>query len=101
MSARLFDGVPSVPQPTALRPDLVLIALPPRDRVTRDALIVLPKDEDHVDRVGLVAQVGARVQDVQPGDRVVFDTLAAEELRVNDWPCVLVTETAIEAVVED
>lgn len=94
----IFDAVPSVPVPRALRPDLVLVALPPRDRT---GLIYVPRDHDTRDRLGLVLMVGDGVASVQRHDRVVFDSHDAEEVRVNDWPCMLVTELAIDAVVED
>lgn len=95
------DLTPSVSQPRLLRPDLVLIALPPRDRQLRGGVLVLPKQAAFIDRTGIVVQVGAGVTVVQPQDRVIFDNFSAEEVRVNDWPCVLVTETAIDAVMED
>jgi hypothetical protein len=47
-----------------------------------------------------VLQTGDAVTSVELHDRVIFDAFAAEEVRVNDWPCVLVPETAIDAVVE-
>jgi len=83
-----------------LRPDLVLIAVPPKvERVQRGVLRLAPARE-LFQRVGVVVQVGARVTEVQPKDRVVFDAEAAEEIDGMRWPCVLVPETAIAAVVE-
>lgn len=96
MAAR-SDLVPSVPWPQQLRRDLVLIALPPT--VQRQGLLVLP-GYVRQSSLGLVLQTGDDVTSVELHDRVIFDAFAAEEVRVNDWPCVLVPETAIDAVVE-
>lgn len=96
MSARA-DLVPSVTFPERLRKDLVLIALPPRVRAV--GLLVLP-GYVREQALGLVLQTGEAVTSVELHDRVIFDAFAAEEVRVNDWPCVLVPETAIDAVVE-
>lgn len=82
-----------------LRPDLVLIALPPQARVHRVGPIqffIYGAPE----RVGVVLQTGEAVTTVVPHDRVIFDTYAAEDVTVNHWPCVLVPETALDAVVE-
>jgi len=96
MAAR-SDLVPSVDLPMVLRRDLVLVALPPRVRAV--GLVVLP-GYVRESSLGLVLQTGDAVTSVELHDRVIFDAFAAEEVRVNDWPCVLVPETAIDAVVE-
>ena len=93
----VFDGVPSVPVPRWLRPDLVLVALKPRER---EGLIHVPRDHDAADRVGLVLMTGEDVTSVKLHDRVLFDSYAAEQVRVNDYPCVLVSEKDIDAVIE-
>lgn len=90
------DLVPSVPWPLTIRRDLVLVALPPTFE-RRRGLVVPPA---RVSSLGLVLQTGAAVTSVELHDRVIFDAFAAEEVCVNDWPCVLVPETAIDAVVE-
>ena len=91
------DLVPSVTFPQQLRRDLVLIALPPRVRAL--GLLEVP-GYVRESCLGMVLQTGAAVTSVELHDRVIFDAFAAEEVCVNDWPCVLVPETAIDAVVE-
>jgi co-chaperonin GroES (HSP10) len=83
-----------------LRPDLVLVALPPRVERRRGRIVLLPSPREDADRMGLVLQVGDTVTSVQPRDRVLFDSYAVEEVQVDGWPCVLVPETALDAVVE-
>jgi co-chaperonin GroES (HSP10) len=85
-----------------LRPDLVLVALPPRDReTTPQGVIVLPAPSIIVDRIGLVLQVGDRVRDLTPGVRVVFGSEVGEEVRVDDWPCLLLRAQDVDAVIEE
>ena len=99
MRAERPDLVPSVAMPRTLRPDLVLLALPPRvEAFTRAGLVLLPNEDR--DRRGLVLKTGDAVTAVQMFDHVIFDSYAAEEVTVDEWPCVLVPETALEAVVE-
>lgn len=89
----------SVPMPRVLRPDLVLVALPPRERVEQSSgLITLPAESIMVDRLGVVLQVGAAVREVAPGARVLFNSEAGEELLVNEWPCLLLREQDLDAV---
>jgi len=84
-----------------LRPDLVLVALPPRgERVTRAGVVLLPRPSEVHDRYGLVLLTGEAVTSVRLHDRVIFDGFAAEEVTVEDWPCVIVPETALDAVME-
>jgi hypothetical protein len=97
MAAR-SDLVPSVPWPQQLRRDLVLIALPPFAH--RAVGLIVQPGYVRESCLGLVLQTGDDVTSVELHDRVIFDAFAAEEVRVNDWPCVLVPETAIDAVVE-
>lgn len=92
---------PSVPTCRELRADLVLVALPPRERVERSSgLVVLPAGQLMVDRRGIVLQVGAAVTDVQPRDRVLFGADVGEEVIVDQWPCLLLRERDIDAVFE-
>jgi hypothetical protein len=91
----------SVPVPRALRGDLVLVALPPRERLlTARNVVVLPAPSIMVDRTGLVLMTGAHVADVAPDDHVLFGSDVGEEVRVNDWPCLLLRATDIDAVLE-
>jgi co-chaperonin GroES (HSP10) len=85
-----------------LRPDLVLVALPPRDRTaTAAGIIVLPAPSIMVDRCGLVLQVGARVTEVDPGARVLFGSDVGEEVLIEDWPCLLLRAQDVDAVFEE
>lgn len=93
------DLIPSVSMPLTLRPDLVLLALPPRHAESfRGGLITLHTEGR--DRRGLVLKTGDAVTAVQFFDHVIFDSFAAEEVTVDEWPCVLVPEAALDAVVE-
>ena len=84
-----------------LRPDLVLVALPPRERLlTARNVVVLPAPTIMVDRTGLVLQTGAAVTDVAPRDHVLFGADVGEEVRVHDWPCLLLRDTDIDAILE-
>jgi co-chaperonin GroES (HSP10) len=83
-----------------LRSDLVLVALPPRTEWRSQFLVFLPKPREDADRTGIVLQVGDAVTSVKPLDRVIFDSYAVEEVQVDGRPCVLVPETALDAVVE-
>lgn len=92
---------PSVPLPAALRPDLVLVALAPRERVTRPSgVVVLPANRIIVDRIGVVLQVGAAVTEVAPHGVVLFDSNVGEEVLVDGWPCLLLRVQDIDAVLE-
>lgn len=92
----------SVPMPRELRADLVLVVLPPRERAeTPGGIVLLPAESIVVDQLGIVAQIGARVTDVVPGDRVVFSGRAGEELLVDGMSCLLLRAQDIEAVLED
>jgi NADPH:quinone reductase-like Zn-dependent oxidoreductase len=83
-----------------LRPDLVLVALPPWPRLQRrDGRILLPPVCDQ-DRAGLVLQVGEAVTVVDVMDKVIFDTFAAEDVSIDGVRAVLVPEAALDAVVE-
>jgi hypothetical protein len=90
---------PSVPMPVALRPDLVLVALPPRERTTTAAgVVVLPAPTIMVDRTGIVLMRGAAVRDVAHDDHVLFGSDVGEEVRVGGWPCLLLRETDLDAI---
>jgi hypothetical protein len=83
-----------------LRPDLVLIALPPWPTLQRRAgHILLPPRCDN-DRAGLVLQVGAAVTQVVEMDKVIFDAYEAEDVSINGVRAVVVPESALDAVVE-
>jgi co-chaperonin GroES (HSP10) len=83
-----------------LRPDLVLIALPPWPILQRrDGRILLPPRSDN-DRAGLVLQVGAAVTQVAEMDKVIFDAYEAEDVSINGVRAVLVPESALDAIVE-
>lgn len=97
----LPDKFLSVPQPARLLRNLVLIAWPPRERRVVNGIVRLPTDQDTIVSYGRVVQVAPSVVDVVPGDRVVFNAVAAEDVLVNDWPCSIVPVTQIEAVVEE
>jgi co-chaperonin GroES (HSP10) len=91
-----------IPRPVELRPDLVLVALPPRDRTTTGAgVIVLPAPSIMVDRLGVVLQVGARVDTLTPGARVLFGSDVGEALLIEDWPCLLLRAQDVDAVFEE
>jgi co-chaperonin GroES (HSP10) len=84
-----------------LRPDLVLVALPPRERLTTGAgVVVLPAPSIIVDRNGLVLLRGARVTTVDRFDEVLFGSDVGEEVRIDDWPCLVLREQDIDAVIE-
>jgi len=84
-----------------LRPDLVLVALPPRERLTTAAgVTVLPAPGLIVDVTGVVVDTGARVDEVQVGDRVLFGADVGEEVRVDDWPCLVLRASDLDAVIE-
>lgn len=83
-----------------LRADLVLVALPPRDWRPQGSVFAPPLPGVFVDRAGVVVDVGAAVTSVRLRDRVIFDPYAAEDFDVGGWPCVLVPESALDAVVE-
>lgn len=106
-----------------LRPDMVLVKLPPAknaqkvELITTDLytflahrgidefqrLLPLPKPEKPW---GIVQQVGRATHDVWPGDVVVLEPEAGQELDIPDdltgwpWPHVLVRELDIQAVIE-
>jgi co-chaperonin GroES (HSP10) len=83
-----------------LRPDLVLVALPPREeRRTSAGIVLLAPPRDAAPTYGLVRQVGARVTDVVVGERVVFSALVGLELDLGGWPHLLVCETDLDAVI--
>lgn len=82
-----------------IRPDLVLVALPPREERRTDAGVIVQPD-DRPAQAGIVRQVGAAVGDVAAGDRVLFSTLAGQELEVDGWPHLLLREQDIDAVIE-
>jgi len=85
-----------------LRPDLVLVALPPRDRTARPSgIIVLPAPMIIVDQLGVVLQVGARVTEPAPGARVLFGPDVGEVVRIEDWPCLLLRAQDVDAVFEE
>jgi co-chaperonin GroES (HSP10) len=83
----------------SLRPDLVLVALPPiAERQLASGIIVLHRD--HVPQAGIVQQTGADVTDVAVGDRVVFGRTVGQEVDVEGWPHLLLRETDIDGVLE-
>jgi hypothetical protein len=91
---------PSVPRPLALRADLVLVALPPRERTqTAAGVVLLPAPSIIVDRTGLVLMRGAAVTEVDICQRVLFDSDVGEEVRVDGWPCLLLREQDIDAII--
>jgi len=47
-----------------------------------------------------VLQTGAAVTDVAPRDHVLFGADVGEEVRVHDWPCLLLRDTDIDAILE-
>jgi hypothetical protein len=81
-----------------LRGDLVRVAVPPRrSRLTEAGLIVLPGEEMHPGPfLGVVTQVGHRVQTLRPGMGVLFGSLVGEWWNGD----LLMAETDIEAIVE-
>ena len=92
----------SVSRPARLRPALILVALPPRDRTSTAAgVIVLPAPSIMVDRLGVVLQVGARVEDVAPGARVLFGSDVGEDVLIENWPCLLLRAQDVDAVFEE
>lgn len=80
-----------------LRPDLVLVALPPK--AEREGLIALVEDYTPPATTGIVRQVGAAVEDVTPGDVVVFGSNVGQEVEVADWPHLLIRAQDLDAVV--
>jgi co-chaperonin GroES (HSP10) len=84
-----------------LRRDLILVALPPRERTTTPAgVIQLPAPSIMVDRLGVVLQVGASVDAVRPGARVLFGSEVGEEVVVDGRPCLLLRVRDVDAVIE-
>lgn len=106
-----------------LRPDLVLVKLPPPKSANKVELIGTDLDTflaqkgieefqrlvkaQHVSQPGgIVVQVGTGTQDVWPGDRVLLEPEAGQELAIPDpstglpWPHLLVSERDITAVIE-
>lgn len=82
-----------------IRPDLVLVALPPREERRTDAGVIVQPD-DRPAQAGIVRQVGAAVRDVAVGDRVIFSTLVGLEMEIARWPHLLLREQDIDAVLE-
>lgn len=105
-----------------LRPDLVLVKLPPpRDErkvqligTDLDTFLVtkgieefnrLTKAQYVENPVGTVVQVGANTHDVWPGDCVLLEPTAGQDVDIPDdrglpWPHLLVREADIAAVLE-
>jgi co-chaperonin GroES (HSP10) len=84
----------------SLRPDLVLVALPPVADKQLASGLILPANSDQVPQAGLVRQVGEKVTDVTPGDRVVFARTVGQEVDIDGWPHLLLRETDIDGVLE-
>ena len=86
--------------PLRLRPDLVLVALPPitTERQVGSLFIVDVVPGPAI--AGIVRQVGDRVTDLAVGDRVLFGPDVGEFLDVNAWPHLLIREGDIDAVIE-
>lgn len=84
-----------------LRPDLVLVALPPREETRRSSgLIVLAPHPDLAVTTGLVRLVGDAVANVAPGDHVLFGGLVGLPLDIAGWPHLLLREVDLDAVIE-
>jgi co-chaperonin GroES (HSP10) len=85
-----------------IRPDLVLVALPPREeRSTPAGIVVLAPSSEIAPTLGLVRQVGARVCDVKVGQRVIFSALVGLQLELGGWPHLLVRHDDLDAVIGD
>jgi chaperonin GroES len=84
----------------SLRPDLVLVALPPVRDALRPSGIILPANPDQVPQAGFVRQVGEQVVDVKAGDRVVFARTVGQEVDIDGWPHLLLRESDIDGVLE-
>jgi co-chaperonin GroES (HSP10) len=85
-----------------IRPDLVLVALPPREEtITPAGVVLLAPPMDYAPTIGLVRQVGAHVRDVTVGAKVVFSALVGLELELGGWPHLLVRHDDLDAVIGD
>jgi co-chaperonin GroES (HSP10) len=83
-----------------LRPDLVLVALPPRTERVRASGLVTLDASDRADMLGKVRLVGAAVREVCAGQFVVFGRLAGQPVDVDGHPHLLIREADLDAVVE-
>jgi hypothetical protein len=105
-----------------LRPDLVLVRLPPSKPRQRVKLIkgdlhtfLAQKGIEEFNRllqpptydqpIGRVVQVGTRTHDVWPGDCVLIDPEAGQPIEMRDeggrpWPHLLIAERDIAAILE-
>jgi len=105
-----------------LRPDLVLVKLPPNKSARRVSLIRtsldtflsqkgieefqrLLKPQPTDQPVGVVVQVGRETADVWPGDFVLLEPDAGQALDLPDkrglpWPHLILRERDIQAVIE-
>jgi chaperonin GroES len=84
----------------SLRPDLVLVALPPVAERQLPSGLILPANSDQVPQAGIVQQTGEHVTDVTVGDRVVFGRTVGQEVDIEGWPHLLLRETDIDGVLE-
>ena len=83
-----------------LRPDLVLVALPPITTTRQVGTLVIVDVVPGPAIAGKVRQIGHRVRDVVVGDIVVFGSEVGEWIEIDRWPHLLLRETDIEAVLE-
>jgi hypothetical protein len=81
-----------------LMPQMVLVALPPVAPQTVGARILPASTATPTS--GIVQQVADDVEDVAPGDGVVFGTHVGQPLDVDGWPHLLLAVGQIDAVVE-
>lgn len=84
-----------------LRPDLVLVLLPPAEAIRRLGPVWGAQKYAGPAQIGVVRQIGDRVvEPLRPGDVVIFSSLVGEEIDYDNWPHLLIRESDLEAVVE-
>lgn len=100
-----------------LRPDCVLVALPPTPNDRKVELIhtdldtfLASKGIEEFQRVlpvpkveqpgGIVVAVGKGTEEVFPGDRVLLEPEAGQVVEIDGWPHLIVREADITAVLE-
>lgn len=108
--------------PLTLRPDLVLVKLAPKTSARRVSLITTSLDtflsqkgieefqrltrRQPTDKpIGVVVDIGTATQDVWPGDLVLLEPEAGQDVDLPDerglpWPHLIVSELDIQAVIE-
>ena len=78
----------------------MLVALPPIQTERRIGALIVVDVVPGPAIAGKVRQVGAQVDDIAPGDLVVFGSEVGEFLELDHWPHLLLRATDIDAVIE-